>query len=62
MRVLLELGQVRVESKTNETTAFVPLLDTLTELDPSGMVITADALQPTANTSRTCTNGVRTGS
>jgi len=38
------LGQVRVESKTNEITAFAPLLDTLTRLDPSGVVITADAL------------------
>jgi predicted transposase YbfD/YdcC len=38
------LGQVRVEGKTNEITAFVPLLDTLTNTDLTGVVITADAL------------------
>ena len=38
------LGQVRVEGKTNEITAFTPLLDTLTSIDLSGVVITADAL------------------
>jgi predicted transposase YbfD/YdcC len=38
------LGQVRVEGKTNEITAFAPLLDTLTSTDLTGVVITADAL------------------
>jgi predicted transposase YbfD/YdcC len=30
--------------KTNEITAFAPLLDTLTSTDLTGVVITADAL------------------
>jgi hypothetical protein len=38
------LGQVQVAGKTNEITAFAPLLDTLTGLDLAGVVITADAL------------------
>lgn len=42
------LGQRNVAGKTNEITEFVPLLDTLTGLNPTGdltgMVITADAL------------------
>jgi predicted transposase YbfD/YdcC len=38
------LGQVDVEGKTNEITAFTPLLDTLTGIDLAGTVITADAL------------------
>jgi predicted transposase YbfD/YdcC len=38
------LGQINVEGKTNEITAFAPLLDTLTSIDLTGVVITADAL------------------
>jgi predicted transposase YbfD/YdcC len=38
------LGQVDVETKTNEITAFIPLLDTLTGIDLAEAVITADAL------------------
>lgn len=38
------LGQVQVAGKTNEITAFAPLLDTLTGMDLTGVVITADAL------------------
>jgi hypothetical protein len=38
------LGQVAVDGKSNEITAFAPLLDTLTGLDLAGLVITADAL------------------
>jgi predicted transposase YbfD/YdcC len=38
------LGQVQVEDKTNEITAFAPLLDTLHGIDLTGVVITADAL------------------
>jgi DDE_Tnp_1-associated/Transposase DDE domain len=38
------LGQVNVEGKTNEITAFAPLLDTLRGADLAGVVITADAL------------------
>src|SRR4051794_869299 len=38
------LGQVNVEGKTNEITAFTPLLDTLTSTDLTDTVITADAL------------------
>ena len=38
------LGQVAVNGKSNEITAFAPLLDTLTGLDLAGVVITADAL------------------
>jgi len=38
------LGQVDVEGKTNEITAFIPLLDTLTGIDLAGTVITVDAL------------------
>jgi predicted transposase YbfD/YdcC len=38
------LGQVKVEGKTNEITAFTPLLDTLTSIDLTDVVITADAL------------------
>jgi predicted transposase YbfD/YdcC len=38
------LGQVDVAGKTNEITAFTPLLDTLTGIDLAGVVITADAL------------------
>jgi predicted transposase YbfD/YdcC len=38
------LGQVQVAGKTNEITAFAPLLDTLTGIDLAGVVITADAL------------------
>ncbi len=38
------LGQVNVAGKTNEITAFAPLLDTLTGIDLTGVVITADAL------------------
>jgi DDE_Tnp_1-associated/Transposase DDE domain len=37
------LGQVDVETKTNEITAFTPLLDTLTGITLSGVVVTADA-------------------
>ena len=42
--VRVVLGQVAVDGKSNEITAFAPLLDTLTGLDLSGVVITADAL------------------
>ena len=38
------LGQVDVAGKTNEITAFIPLLDTLTGINLAGTVITADAL------------------
>jgi predicted transposase YbfD/YdcC len=38
------LGQVTVAGKTNEITAFAPLLDTLTGMDLTGVVITVDAL------------------
>ena len=38
------LGQLDVEGKTNEITAFTPLLDTLTSMDLTGVVVTADAL------------------
>jgi predicted transposase YbfD/YdcC len=38
------LGQVQVAGKTNEITAFTPLLNTLTGIDLAGVVITADAL------------------
>jgi predicted transposase YbfD/YdcC len=38
------LGQVNVEGKTTEITAFAPLLDTLRGADLAGVVITADAL------------------
>jgi predicted transposase YbfD/YdcC len=38
------LGQVDVEGKTNEITAFAPLLDTLSSIDLAGAVFTADAL------------------
>jgi predicted transposase YbfD/YdcC len=38
------LGQVDVDGKTNEITAFAPLLDTLTSTDLAGVVITVDAL------------------
>jgi hypothetical protein len=38
------LGQLFVEDKTNEITAFTPLLDTLTSMDLTGVIVTADAL------------------
>ena len=38
------LGQIDVEGKTNEITAFTPLLDSLTCTDLTGVVVTADAL------------------
>ena len=38
------LGQINVDGKTNEITAFAPLLDTLTSTDLADVVITADAL------------------
>jgi predicted transposase YbfD/YdcC len=38
------LGQVDVEGKTSEITAFGPLLDTLTGINLAGVVVTADAL------------------
>jgi predicted transposase YbfD/YdcC len=38
------LGQIDVETKTNEITAFTPLLDTLTGITLSEVVVTADAL------------------
>jgi len=38
------LGQLDVAGKTNEITAFTPLLDTLTSIDLAGTVVTADAL------------------
>jgi predicted transposase YbfD/YdcC len=38
------LGQVDVADKTNEITAFTPLLDTLTSINLTGVVVTADAL------------------
>jgi predicted transposase YbfD/YdcC len=38
------LGQVDVEGKTNEITAFTPLLDTLASINLTGVVVTADAL------------------
>ena len=38
------LGQVKVADKTNEITAFTPLLDTLTSIDLAGAVVTVDAL------------------
>ena len=37
------LGQIEVAGKTNEITAFAPLLDTLTSMDLTGAVLTADA-------------------
>ena len=40
----LVLGQVGVDGKTSEISRFAPLLDTLTALDLTGVVITADAL------------------
>ncbi|MFC4945853.1 transposase [Pseudonocardia sp. GCM10023141] len=39
------LGQLDVAGKTNEITAFTPLLDTLTGIDLAGVVVTADALR-----------------
>ena len=38
------LGQVDVDGKTNEITAFAPLLDALTSTDLTGVVLTVDAL------------------
>jgi predicted transposase YbfD/YdcC len=38
------LGQVAVDAKTSEIDRFIPLLDTLTGLDLTDVVITADAL------------------
>jgi hypothetical protein len=38
------LGQTAVEGKTSEINRFTPLIDTLTGVDLSGVVITADAL------------------
>ncbi len=38
------LGQVQVAGKTNEISMFAPLLDTLTSIDLTDVVITADAL------------------
>ena len=38
------LGQLSVDTKTNEISRFAPLLDTLTTLDLTDVVITADAL------------------
>jgi hypothetical protein len=38
------LGQVDVDGKTNEITAFALLLDTLTSTDLTRVVITVDAL------------------
>jgi predicted transposase YbfD/YdcC len=43
-RTRVVLGQVQVAGKTNEITAFTPLLDTLTGINLVGVVITADAL------------------
>jgi predicted transposase YbfD/YdcC len=43
-RTRVVLGQVDVDGKTNEITAFAPLLDTLTAVELSGVVFTADAL------------------
>ena len=51
------LGQVDVEGKTNEITAFTPLLDTLTGIDLAGMVITADALHTQREHARPATRG-----
>ncbi len=42
--VRVVLGQVSVSGKTNEITAFAPLLGTLTSIDLTGVVFTADAL------------------
>ncbi len=39
------LGQLTVDGKTSEINRFVPLLDTLTGLDLTGVVITAYALR-----------------
>jgi hypothetical protein len=47
--------------KTNEITAFTPLLDTLTGINLAGVVITAEPCTPSASTSRSYTPGVRTG-
>ena len=59
------LGQVsidtRVEGKTTEISRFAPLLDTLTALDLTDVVITADALHTNANTSRPSPPAARTG-
>jgi hypothetical protein len=38
------LGQLGVDGKTSEINRFAPLLDTLTGIDLTGVVITADAL------------------
>jgi predicted transposase YbfD/YdcC len=38
------LGQLSVSDKTNEITAFAPLLNTLNSIDLTGVVFTADAL------------------
>ena len=38
------LGQVAVDGKANEITAFAPLIDTLAGIDLTGVVVTADAL------------------
>ena len=38
------LGQLDVDGKTNEITAFTPLLNTLTSINLAGVVVTADAL------------------
>ena len=40
------LGQVSVDGKTSEISRFAPLLDSLTALDLTDVVITADALHP----------------
>jgi hypothetical protein len=41
------LGQLGVDGKTSEINRFAPLLDTLTDPDLAGAVITAHALHPT---------------
>ncbi|MGL4175756.1 MAG: ISAs1 family transposase [Dermatophilaceae bacterium] len=46
------LGQVDVDGKTNEITAFGPLLDTLTSMNLDGVVVTADAFAHPARARR----------
>ena len=43
------------EAEAGEIGAIAPLLDSLTGIDLTDVVLTADALQPSAAMSRTCT-------
>jgi hypothetical protein len=55
-RTLTVLGQVQVNGKSNELTAFVPLLE---PLDLTGAVVTADALRTSASMPSSCASGRR---